>query len=597
MLRFGLRMEQVERGAFISSSMGGSCLRRHWCEHQVKSERLNGGRRLGFVRSCRPLASWKLSASPTSNRRGVHATRRLSSDSNESGALTPRAVNYAQWYLDVIAAAQLADTSPVKGTLVIRPLGWAIWESMRDELDRRIRRTGAQNVSFPLLIPQSFLSREAEHVQGFAKECAVVTHHRLRAVPDGAPGALEPDPSARLEEPLVVRPTSETIVWHMFGKWIQSYRDLPLMVNQWCNVVRWELRTRPFLRTLEFYWQEGHTAHATAAEANAKAREMLEVYRSFLAEWLAIPAIIGTKTASERFAGAEETFTIEAMMQNGWALQSGTSHFLGQNFARAFGVDYQGAESGARELVWATSWGVSTRLIGALIMTHSDDNGLVLPPSVAPIQVVIVPILPKDPTEKAEVLQRCQQMQEELERAGVRVHNDRRENLRPGAKYFEWERRGVPLRIEVGIRDLQNQAMVLVNRRTRSKESLPLASNWTESIIARLEEFQAGLLRAAEAFLQQHTHRVNTYDELKSLIGANLHAAATEQDSSADEQRVAGFYLAPWHDNAENEAFIKQDCKMTIRCYPLDGQEEAQGKKCFYSGLPATHMALFARSY
>ncbi len=600
MIRIGLRMERVERGAFVSTTWSDACFRRRVSMQHIRPFGRGSIWRRGHGYSCRSHSFWELCARSTSGQRKAQASTLSASSTastGESGAVTPRAVNYAQWYLDVIAAAQLADSSPVKGTLVIRPHGWAIWESIRGELDRRIRQTGALNVSFPLLIPQSFLSKEAEHVEGFAKECAVVTHHRLRAAADGARGALEPDPNARLEEPLVVRPTSETIVWHMFGKWIQSYRDLPLMVNQWCNVVRWELRTRPFLRTLEFYWQEGHTAHATAAEAKTKAREMLDVYHSFLREWLAIPAVIGTKTASERFAGAEETFTLEVMTQNGWALQSGTSHFLGQNFARAFGVDFQSAESGVRELVWATSWGVSTRLIGALIMTHSDDNGLVLPPRVAPVQVVIVPILSKDAAEQNEVLQQCGALLKALEAAGIRARCDSRENLRPGAKYFEWERRGVPLRIELGVRDLRKQVMVVVDRCTRSKESLSFADDWTKAIIARLEEYQARLLRAAQLFLHQHTHRVNSYDELKRLSGASEPRAAVEQDNGVEEQRVVGFYLAPWHDNADNEAFIKQDCKMTIRCYPLDGQEEAHGKKCFYSGLPATHMAIFARSY
>jgi prolyl-tRNA synthetase len=590
-------MESVDRVAFTSPSVNWCLKRRFACSGgRAIHERRACGRRAPSYRF-RSAHAGRVYASASRRQPGVIAAGQPPARSSEQGSITPRAVSYAQWYLDVIAAAQLADSSPVKGSLVFRPHGWAIWELIREELDRRIRQTGAQNVSFPLLIPQSFLCREAEHVQGFAKECAVVTHHRLRAAPDGAPGALEPDPQARLEEPLVVRPTSETIVWHMFGRWIQSYRDLPLMVNQWCNVVRWELRTRPFLRTLEFFWQEGHTAHATSAEAEAKAREMLTVYQKFLEEWLAIPVIVGTKSSSERFAGAEETFTLEAIMQNGWALQSGTSHFLGQNFARAFDVEYQSADSGVRELVWATSWGLSTRVIGALIMTHSDDHGLVLPPRVAPVQVVIVPIQSKDATEQSLVRQRCQEMQDALERAGVRVHVDARDHIRPGAKYFEWERRGVPLRIEVGMRDLQAEQIVLVDRCLRSKEKLAFDNHWTKSVIARLDAFQERLFNNAKGFLREHTRRVESYDEMKRFLTPSNQDAAANGNESNDEQHITGFFLVPWHDDATNEAIIKQDCKMTIRCYPLDSQDEARGKKCFYSGRPATHMAIFARSY
>jgi prolyl-tRNA synthetase len=367
-----------------------------------------------------------------------------------SNVITPRCENYSQWYLDIISAAELVDNSPVKGCMVIRPWGMAIWDLLREELDSQIKESGAQNAYFPLFIPQSFLSKEADHVEGFAKECAVVTHHRLCANPDGS--GLMPDPDAKLEEPLIVRPTSETIIWNMFGKWIDSHRDLPLKLNQWANVVRWELRTRPFLRSAEFLWQEGHTAHATRDDALATARQMLGVYSDTVAKMLALPVIRGVKSPMERFAGADETFTIEALVQNGWALQSGTSHFLGQNFARAFDVYFQNKE-GERELVWATSWGVSTRLMGALVMTHSDDAGLRLPPAVAPHQVVIVPITKGKGEEDAAVQKAVDVAVDELKAKGVRVKVDDRDHLRPGAKYFEWERKGVPLRLEVGPRD------------------------------------------------------------------------------------------------------------------------------------------------
>ncbi|MCB9746019.1 MAG: proline--tRNA ligase, partial [Alphaproteobacteria bacterium] len=355
----------------------------------------------------------------------------------QDSGITTREDDYSQWYLDVIREAQLADYSPVKGCMVLRPHGFGVWDAIREDLDRRFKETGHVNAYFPLFIPQSFLSKEAQHVEGFAKECAVITHHRLRAVERDGRTEVEPDPAAKLDEPLIVRPTSETIIWHMYGRWIDSWRDLPLLINQWANVVRWEMKTRPFLRTAEFLWQEGHTAHATKAEAEEEALRMLGVYTDFARETLAVPVVPGVKTATERFAGAEDTYTIEAMMQNGWALQAGTSHFLGQNFARAFDVTFQN-EEGERELVWATSWGVSTRLVGAVIMTHSDDTGLVLPPKVAPIQVVIVPIWRKD-NEKDAVLEFSGELRAALVAAGVRVHVDDRDKLKPGAKYYEWE--------------------------------------------------------------------------------------------------------------------------------------------------------------
>jgi len=456
----------------------------------------------------------------------------------------------------------------------MKPNGYAIWESIQADLDRRFKETGHRNAYFPLFIPQSFLSKEAEHVEGFAKECAVVTHHRLRAAEEGG---VEPDPAAKLEEPLVVRPTSETIIWHMYGRWIKSYRDLPLLINQWANVVRWEMRTRPFLRTAEFLWQEGHTAHATKEEAIAETTQMLQVYSDFCYETLALPVIKGVKTASERFAGADDTYTIEAMMQNGWALQSGTSHFLGQNFARAFDVSFLNATN-EQELVWATSWGVSFRLIGATIMTHSDDIGLVMPPAVAPIQIVLIPIWRKD-HERETVMAFIQHVEAKL-RGHFRIHVDDRDTLKPGAKYFEWERKGVPLRLEVGPRDVKKNSVFCARRIGGKKFGLEVNDNLKENIQEVFSAFHQELLERAIAFRDAKIHRVEKYDQLKEIL-------ATEP----------GFVLAPWCDDADNEAAIKTDCKATIRCYPLEGQEEAEGKSCFYSGKPATHIALFARAY
>ena len=488
--------------------------------------------------------------------------------------ITPRAEDYSQWYLDVIAAGELVDKSPVRGCMVIKPHGYGIWESIQSDLDGRFKATGHVNAYFPLFIPESFLSKEAEHVEGFAKECAVVTHHRLRSKEGGG---VEPDPAAKLDEPLVVRPTSETIIWHMYGKWINSHRDLPLLINQWANVVRWEMRTRPFLRTAEFLWQEGHTAHASEDEAMEEALRMLGVYRDFAWETLAVPVIPGIKSATERFAGAEETFTIEAMMQNGWALQAGTSHFLGQNFAKAFDVTFQSAE-GTLEHVWGTSWGVSTRLVGAVIMAHSDDTGLVLPPKIAPIQVVLVPIWRKE-EDRERVLAFADAVKARL--AGkVRVHLDSREKMKPGAKYFEWERKGVPLRFEIGPRDVDNNSVFCAKRTGDKKFGIPLDDHFEAEVDTLLAGIQQQLLDQALERRTANTHRVDSYDEMKEKLG---------------EQ--AGFYLVPWHDDAEKEREIKDDCKATIRCFPLDAQDEIEGKTCFYSGRPATHMAIFARAY
>lgn len=458
--------------------------------------------------------------------------------------------------------------------MVFKPHGYAVWEAIRDDLDRRFKETGHTNAYFPLFIPQSFLSKEAEHVEGFAKECAVVTHHRLRAA---AGGGVEPDPAAKLEEPLVVRPTSETIIWHMYGRWINSWRDLPLLINQWANVVRWEMRTRPFLRTAEFLWQEGHTAHASSQEAVEEAQKMLGVYTEFCEQTLAIPVIPGVKSASERFAGAVDTYTIEAMMQNGWALQAGTSHFLGQNFARAFDVTFQNT-AGEREHVWATSWGVSTRLIGAVIMTHSDDTGLVLPPRVAPVQVVIVPIW-KGEDEKAGVLAFADQVRLAL-RGRVRVKLDDRDNMKPGAKYYEWERKGVPLRLEIGPRDVAKQSVFCARRIGGPKFGLTVDAGFTDAVLAQLDAIQAELLSRALASREARTHRVSSYKEMLARLDGD-----------------SGFFLVPWHDDATAEAAIKEECRATIRCFPLTGQEEAAGQTCFYSGRPATHMAIFARAY
>jgi len=488
--------------------------------------------------------------------------------------ITPRSDDYSQWYLDVIAAGELTDKSPVRGCMVIKPHGYGIWESIQKDLDARFKATGHVNAYFPLFIPESFLSKEADHVEGFAKECAVITHHRLRSAEGGG---VEPDPAAKLEEPLVVRPTSETIIWHMYGKWINSYRDLPLLINQWANVVRWEMRTRPFLRTAEFLWQEGHTAHATQDEAMEEATKMLQVYSDFAHETLAIPVIQGVKSETERFAGAVETFTIEAMMQNGWALQAGTSHFLGQNFAKAFDVTFQTAE-GTLEHVWATSWGVSTRLVGAVIMAHSDDTGLVLPPKIAPIQVVLVPIWRKD-EDQERVMSFTRQVEAALQ-GSVRIHVDDRTKMKPGAKYFEWERKGVPLRFEIGPRDVDNNSVFCAKRTGEKKFGIEVGEDFLSIVQQHLDSIQQGLLDAALKRREENTHRIDTYEELKSLL---------------DTQ--PGFFLVPWRDDADAEKAIKEDCKATIRCFPLDAQADLNGQKCFYSGEPATHMAIFARAY
>lgn len=510
-------------------------------------------------------------------------------EDRESLVITPRSVDYSAWYNDVISAADMVDQSPVRGCMVIKPWGMGVWDLLRSELDQRIKDSGTQNAYFPLFIPKSFLAKEAEHVEGFAKECAVVTHHRLCASADRKD--LIPDPDAELEEPLIVRPTSETIIWNMFGKWINSYRDLPLKINQWANVVRWEMRTRPFLRSAEFLWQEGHTAHATAQDAIQTAKEALDMYASVCEEMLAIPCVKGKKSPSERFAGADDTFTIEALMQNGWALQSGTSHFLGQSFAKAFDVFFQ-TESNTRELVWATSWGVSTRLLGALVMTHSDDKGLILPPPVAPFQVVIVPIT-KGPGDKDHdnVMAKVDQLVAALKGAKIRCKVDDRLEVRPGAKYFAWERKGVPLRIEVGARDLASNSVTAVARHTGTKTAINVAevSNFVSAIQSSLTSIHSELLQTARERLHAKTFPISSYADMKRMI-----ELGAEQDKSK-----AGFYLVPWKCDAVNEASIKEDCKATIRCYPLEhnASPPAEGVKCFYSGEQATHMAIFARAF
>mmetsp|Transcript_31541 Transcript_31541/g.66781 ORF Transcript_31541/g.66781 Transcript_31541/m.66781 type:complete len:674 (-) Transcript_31541:803-2824(-) len=507
----------------------------------------------------------------------------------ESDFITPRSENYSKWYNDIIRVCDLAEVSPVRGCMVIKPWGMSIWDQIRNDLDARIKDHGADNAYFPLLIPKSFLSKEAEHVDGFAKECAVVTHHRLTADPSGEKGLIA-DPEAELEDPLIIRPTSETMIWNMFKKWIVSHRDLPLKVNQWANVMRWEMRTRPFLRTSEFLWQEGHTAHATAEGALDDSKAMLDQYAELCEHLLAMPVVKGAKSPSERFAGAEETFTIEALMQNGWALQSGTSHFLGQSFGKAFDVTFQDAK-GKQQDVWGTSWGVSTRLIGALIMTHSDDAGLVLPPRVAPVQVVVVPIPPKKNDEEGKVAlnDALDKLVVDLKGAGLRVKVDDRDFVRNGAKYFEWERKGVPLRIELGPRDVKGGFCVFKYRAgSEGKETVNLGEA-ADAATKGLNDFQKYLLDAAKERLAAGVNINTTYEEMKKAL----------ESDEASMYPGAGLFLVPWKCDATNEEKIKEECKATIRCYPTDVNEMgmAEGKKCFYSGEDATHMALFGRAF
>lgn len=485
---------------------------------------------------------------------------------------TKRSDNYSQWYNELVAKADLAEQSAVRGCMVIKPYGYAIWEKMQRQLDDMFKATGHQNAYFPLLIPKSFLSREADHVEGFAKECAVVTHYRLKNDPEG--NGVVVDPAAKLEEELIIRPTSETIIWNTFKNWIHSYRDLPLLVNQWANVFRWEMRTRMFLRTAEFLWQEGHTAHATREEAEAEARRMLDVYADFAENFMAIPVVKGVKTETERFAGALDTYTIEAMMQDGKALQSGTSHFLGQNFAKAFDVTFMNKEN-KPEYVWASSWGVSTRLMGALIMTHSDDNGLVLPPKLAPIQVVIVPIYKNEDDLKA-ISAKVEPLVAALRAKGLSVKYDDADNRRPGFKFADYEVKGVPVRLAIGAKDLANGTVELMRRDTLEKETLPF-EGIEEHIVKELDDMQASLLEKARKRREERTITVDTYDEFKKRI----------------EEGV--FIMAHWDGTPETEALIKEETKATIRCIPMDG--DTTPGVCMVTGKPSMRRVLFARSY
>ena len=492
--------------------------------------------------------------------------------------ITPRAKDFSEWYNDVIMQAELADYSPVRGCMVIRPHGYGIWELMQRALDDMFRASGHRNAYFPLFIPQSFLAREAEHVEGFAKEVAIVTHTRLKATGKTGAEAVTPDPASALEEPLVVRPTSETIIYAMFAKWIQSYRDLPLLLNQWANVVRWEMRTRLFLRTTEFLWQEGHTAHATADEAEREARMILGIYRRFAEEWMAMPVLTGRKTESEKFAGAVHTYAIEALMQDNKGLQAGTSHHLGQNFAKAFNVQYQTAAGGV-EHVWSTSWGVSTRLIGGLIMTHSDDNGLVAPPRLAPVQVVIVPIWKSD-EEKAQVSGVGSQVQADLEKAGIRVQLDLRDTVKPGAKYFEWEAKGVPLRLEIGPRDIA-QGQATAARRGAGKAPMRLDGGLLAAVTAALDEIQAGLFRAA-----------------RDRREANSVRGVTRAQFVERMQGPGGFSYGGFCGRGECEAEIKAETAATIRVLPdPEFRSREAPKTCMWCGKPSVAEAVWAQAY
>ena len=487
--------------------------------------------------------------------------------------LTKVEENYSKWYNDLVVKAGLAENSAVRGCMVIKPYGYAIWEKMQHVLDNMFKETGHQNAYFPLFIPKSFFSREAHHVEGFAKECAVVTHYRLMNDPNG--NGVVVDPDAKLEEELIVRPTSETIIWNTYKNWITSYRDLPILCNQWANVVRWEMRTRLFLRTAEFLWQEGHTAHATREEAEAEAMKMINVYKTFAEEWMALPVIVGHKSPNERFAGAEDTLTIEALMQDGKALQSGTSHFLGQNFAKAFDVTYTTRE-GKQEYVWATSWGVSTRLMGALIMAHSDNNGLVLPPKLAPIQVAMVPIY-KGAEQLATMTEKMEAIAADLRARGISVKVDTRDNVRSGFKFAEYELKGVPVRLALGPRDLENGTIELARRDTLTKETVP-QQGLADRIVDLLDQIQKNIYRKAHDFRSSMITRVDTWNEFIDTLN-----------------NKGGFISAHWDGTVETEVAIKDATKATIRCIPLDAEEE-EGR-CIYTGKPSHRRVLFARSY
>ncbi|MCB0601514.1 MAG: proline--tRNA ligase [Saprospiraceae bacterium] len=487
-----------------------------------------------------------------------------------SKGITSRADNYSQWYLDIVKRADLADNSAVRGCMVIKPHGYAIWENMKSALDQMFKDSGHVNAYFPLFIPKSFLSREAEHVEGFAKECAVVTHHRLKNDPNGS--GLIVDPEAKLEEELVVRPTSETIIWNTYKDWIQSYRDLPLLINQWANVVRWEMRTRPFLRTAEFLWQEGHTAHASREEAIEEAERIHEIYARFAEDFMAMPVIKGRKTANERFAGAEETYTIEALMQDGKALQAGTSHFLGQNFAKAFDVRFLN-EGNQEDYVWATSWGVSTRLVGGMIMTHSDDDGLIVPPKLAPLQVIIVPI-PKPAPELNEVAEKIMRA---LRDKGISVKYDTDMKNRPGFKFAEYELKGIPVRIGMGMRDLENNQLEVARRDTKEKNMVPM-DGIGDYVRQLLDEIQSNLFRQAVNYRTEHTTEVHDWKAFMEVL-----------------EDKGGFASAHWDGTTETELAIKDKTKATIRCIPLDAREEAG--QCILTGKPSKGRVLFAKAY
>ena len=486
--------------------------------------------------------------------------------------LTKRADNYSQWYNDLVSKADLAEQAPVRGCMVIKPYGFAIWEKMKEQLDKEFKKTGVQNAYFPLLIPKSFLSREAEHVKGFAKECAVVTHYRLKASEDG--NSVVVDPAAKLDEELIIRPTSETIIWNTYKGWIHSWRDLPIMCNQWCNVMRWEMRTRPFLRTSEFLWQEGHTAHATREEAETEAQKMLKVYAEFAEKWMAVPVLQGVKSETERFAGALDTYTIEAMMQDGKALQSGTSHFLGQNFAKSFDVTFLNKEN-KPEYVWATSWGVSTRLMGALIMVHSDDNGLVLPPKLAPIQVVMVPIFKGDEQHNA-ISAKLQPVIEKLQELGISVKYDDSDNKRPGFKFADYELKGVPVRLVMGGRDLENNTIEIMRRDTLEKENVSF-DGIVERVKDLLDDIQNNLFEKARKYRDAHVYECENYEEFKERV------------------KDGGFYLCHWDGTEETEAKIKEETQATIRCVPF-AYEQTEGID-MVSGKPAKYRVIIARSY
>ena len=491
-----------------------------------------------------------------------------------SKEITSREADYSQWYNDLVLKGELADYSAVRGCMVIRPYGFALWENMRDQLDRMFKDTGHVNAYFPLFVPRSFLEKEEDHAEGFAKECAVVTHYRLKNNPDKK-GTLMVDPDSKLEEELIIRPTSETVIWNAYRDWIKSYRDLPLLINQWANVVRWEMRTRLFLRTTEFLWQEGHTAHSTAEEAVEETVKMLNVYADFVENYMAVPVIKGVKTPNERFAGALDTYCIEALMQDGKALQAGTSHFLGQNFARAFDVKFLSREN-KLEYVWATSWGTSTRLVGALVMAHSDDEGLILPPRIAPVQVVIVPIYKGD-EQKKEIDVKIHQLITELKLAGIRVKYDDNDNARPGWKFAEYELKGVPVRLAIGARDIQNNVVELARRDTREKTSVSI-DGLSAYIGQLLEEIQQNMFNKAKTYRDAHITSADTWEEFKKLL-----------------EEKGGFISAHWDGSGETEEKIKEETKATIRCIPLNNIQEEGA--CIYSGKPSKQRVLFALAY